>query len=75
MSSVAQKLTSGYKFHGRVIYLDEARKIGLRVESLAAGYHEGRVGQAQANNCDDKIPVARNAITTTLPVLMASTTT
>jgi len=32
-------------------------------------------GQAQANNGDDKIPVARNAITTMLPVLMASTTT
>jgi hypothetical protein len=44
VSSVAQKLTSGYKFHGRVIYLDEARKIGLRVESLAGGYHDGRVG-------------------------------
>jgi hypothetical protein len=35
VSSVAQKLTRGYKFHGRVIHLDEARKIGLRVESLA----------------------------------------
>jgi len=35
VSSVAQKLTSGYKFHGRIIHLDEARKIGLRVESLA----------------------------------------
>ncbi len=34
VSSVAQKLTRGYKFHGRVIHLDEARKIGLRVESL-----------------------------------------
>jgi hypothetical protein len=35
VSSVAQKLTRGYKFHGRVIHFDEARKIGLRVESLA----------------------------------------
>ena len=35
VSSVAQKLTRGYKFHGRVIHLDEARKIDLIVESLA----------------------------------------
>jgi len=35
VSSVAQKLTRGYKFHGRVIHLDETRKIGLKVESLA----------------------------------------
>jgi len=28
VSSVAQTLTSGYKYHGRVIHLDEAKKIG-----------------------------------------------
>jgi hypothetical protein len=36
--SVAQKLTSGYKYHGRVIHLDEAKKIGLKVESLTGEY-------------------------------------
>ena len=38
VSSVAQKLTSGYKYHGRVIHLDEANKIGLKVESLNGEY-------------------------------------
>jgi hypothetical protein len=38
VSSVAQKLTSGYKFHGRVVHLDEAKKIGLKVESLTGEY-------------------------------------
>ena len=38
VSSVAQTLTSGYKFHGRVIHLDEAKKIGLKVESLNGEY-------------------------------------
>jgi len=38
VSSVAQTLTSGYKYHERVIHLDEAKKIGLRVESLTGEY-------------------------------------
>ena len=38
VSSVAQTLTSGYKYHGRVIHLDEAKKIGLKVESLTGEY-------------------------------------
>jgi len=38
VSSVAQTLTSGYKYHGRVIHLDEANKIGLKVESLNGEY-------------------------------------
>jgi len=38
VSSVAQTLTSGYKYHGRVIHLDEAKKISLKVESLTGEY-------------------------------------
>jgi hypothetical protein len=38
VSSIAQTLTSGYKYHGRVIHLDEAKKIGLKVESLTGEY-------------------------------------
>jgi hypothetical protein len=38
VSSVAQTLTSGYKYHGRVIHLDEAKKIGLKAESLTGEY-------------------------------------
>ena len=38
VSSVAQILTSGYKYHERVIHLDEAKEIGLKVESLTGEY-------------------------------------
>jgi hypothetical protein len=33
--AIAETLTRGYKYHGKVIHVDEARRIGLNIEVLS----------------------------------------